>query len=267
MSTQPALSNISRNCEMLDSRCGTYRAFLQRHAANVTVTHHDFYSELSTLVITTSSVGEQLWCFKYSTPTMCKAAWCVSLVVCDLYLMTPRMNAMCQDRDVCLWAWVREGVCVSLDKTVNPQATRTQYPVCPFLISCLTLAEREAAGRGWRGTTGPGRYLRNRRYSRLIWGKVYANLPISPSLMQPPILTLFLPSLSAFIISDLIKQRRAACSAMKHLLAVCYKIVVGEERWRGLISDYAKLVAILPPHIHTMTFQIKTNSCAWLCLP
>lgn len=46
-------------------------------------------------------------------------------------------------------------VCVSLDKTVNPQATRTQYPVCPFLISCLSLAEREAVGRGRRGTTGP----------------------------------------------------------------------------------------------------------------
>lgn len=46
-------------------------------------------------------------------------------------------------------------VCVSLDKTVNPQATRTQYPVCPFLISCLSLAEREAAERGWRGTAGP----------------------------------------------------------------------------------------------------------------
>lgn len=53
---------------------------------------------------------------------------------------------------LCVRVWC---VCVSLDKTVNPQATRTQYPVCPFLISCLSLAEREAAGRGWRGTAGP----------------------------------------------------------------------------------------------------------------
>jgi len=89
-------------------------------------------------------------------------SWCVWL-----HLMLPRMNAMCENIDVCLCAWVSGRVCVcvracacvcvcvSLDKTVNPQATRTQYPVCPFLISCLSLAEWEAAGRGWRGTAGP----------------------------------------------------------------------------------------------------------------
>lgn len=119
-------------------------------------------------------------------------------------------------------------LCVSLDKTVNPQATRTQYPVCPFLISCLSLAEWEAVGRGWQGTAGPvapetgdtaGRFEKSLRRSPYL----------SLSGATPYSLSFFF-SLSAFIISDLIKPRRAACSAMKHLLAVCYKIVVGEER-------------------------------------
>lgn len=91
---------------------------------------------------------------------------------------------------------------------------------------------------------------RNRRYSRSICEK---STPISLSLplwCDPLFALSFFLSLSAFIISDLIKLRRAACSAMKHLLAVCYKIVVGEERWWGLISHYAKTVAISPPHHH-----------------
>lgn len=57
----------------------------------------------------------------------------------------------CVQVSVCVYAYV----CVSLDKTVNPQATRTQYPVCLFLISCLSLAEWEAVERGWQGTAGP----------------------------------------------------------------------------------------------------------------
>lgn len=145
----------------------------------------------------------------------------------------------------CVFVSRSEWVYVSLDKTVNPQATRTQYPVCPFLISCLTLVEREAVGRGWRGTAGPvapetgdtaGWFEKSLRWSPYL--SVSGSTPNSDS---------FFPfSLSAFIISDLIKPRRAACSAMKHLLAVCYKIVVGEERWWGLISHYAKTVAIFP---------------------
>ncbi len=41
--------------------------------------------------------------------------------------------------------WVCECVCVCvcLDKTANPQATRTQYPVSQILISCLSVARRE----------------------------------------------------------------------------------------------------------------------------
>lgn len=69
---------------------------------------------------------------------------CVSLIKNECYVSGCR----------CVFVSVSDRVCVSLDKTVNPQATRTQYPVCPFLISCLTLAEREAAGRGWWGTVG-----------------------------------------------------------------------------------------------------------------
>lgn len=57
--------------------------------------------------------------------------------------------------EVCERVCVRTCVCVSLDKTVNPQATRTQYPVCLFLISCLSLAGWEAVERGWQGTAGP----------------------------------------------------------------------------------------------------------------
>lgn len=55
----------------------------------------------------------------------------------------------------CVRVSVYAHVCVSLDKTVNPQATRTQYPVCLVLISCLSLAEWEAVERGWQGTAGP----------------------------------------------------------------------------------------------------------------
>lgn len=146
------------------------------------------------------------------------------------------MNAVCEDMNVCLSACVYVSACacacvracVSLDKTVNPQATRTQYPVYPFLISCLSLAEWEAVGRGWQGTAGPvapetgdtaGRFEKSLRRSPYL--SLSGATPYSLA---------FFRSLSAFIISDLIKPRRAACSAMKHLLAVCYKIVVGEER-------------------------------------
>lgn len=163
---------------------------------------------------------------------------------------------------VCVREWVGVCVCVSLDKTVNPQATRTQYPVCPFLISCLSLAEWGSSGEGVAGDSGT-RCPRNRRYSRSIWEK---STPISLSLPLwcDPLFSLsFFLSLSAFIISDLIKPRRAACSAMKHLLAVCYKIVVGEERWWGLISHYAKTVAISPPSSLTCT---QTKICPSLRL-
>lgn len=148
----------------------------------------------------------------------------------------------------CVQVSVYAHVCVSLDKTVNPQATRTQYPVCLFLISCLSLVEWEAVERGWQGTAGPvapetgdtaGRSEKSLRRSPYL--SVSAATPYS----------LFFLSLSSFIISDLIKPSRAACSAMKHLLAVCYKIVVGEERWWDLISHYAKPVtASLGPLTH-----------------
>lgn len=120
---------------------------------------------------------------------------CLWVCGCELHLMLPRMNAMCQDIDVCLC--VSEWVCVSLDKTVNPQATRTQYPVCPFLISCLSLAEREAAGRGWRGTAGPvapetgdtaGRFARSLRRSPYL--SLSGATPYSHSLFSSPSLLL-----------------------------------------------------------------------------
>lgn len=56
-----------------------------------------------------------------------------------------------------------------------------------------------------------------------LFEDIYGILPISP----PPA---FIFCRSSFIISDLIKPRRAACSAMKHLLAVCNEIVVREAR-------------------------------------
>ena len=92
-------------------------------------------------------------------------------------------------------------VCVSLDKTVNPQATRTQYPVCPFLISCLSLAEREAVGRGRRGIGGP--VAPETGDTAALFENVYGVLSISLSLSGPPPLSLFCRS--SFIISDLIK--------------------------------------------------------------
>lgn len=173
-----------------------------------------------------------------------------SLRVCAIYTWRYQEWTLCVRiwMCVCLRAsmWVRVcacvRACVSLDKTVNPQATRTQYPVYPFLISCLSLAEWEAVGRGWQGTAGPvapetgdtaGRFEKSLRRSPYL--SLSGATPYSLA---------FFRSLSAFIISDLIKPRRAACSAMKHLLAVCYKIVVGEERWWGLISHYAKKVAV-----------------------
>lgn len=114
------------------------------------------------------------------------------LWVCAIYTWCYQEWILC----VRLWMCVRVSVClcvcVSLDNTVNPQATRTQYPVCPFLISCLSLAEREAVGRGWRGTAGPvapetgdtaGRFEKSLRRSPHL----------SLSLVRPPILSLFLP--------------------------------------------------------------------------
>lgn len=110
----------------------------------------------------------------------------------------------------CVSVSVSERVCVSLDKTVNPQATRTQYPVCPFLISCLTLAEREAAGRGWRGTTGPGRYLRNRRYSRLI-GIDFPQISLSLPLWCNP---LFSPSFPFSLCFYYLRFNKAEASSL-----------------------------------------------------
>lgn len=91
---------------------------------------------------------------------------------------------------VCVREWVGARVCVSLDNTVNPQATRTQYPVCPFLISCLSLAEREAVGRGWRGTAGPVAPETGDTASRFE-KRLHRSSHLSLSLVWPPILSLF----------------------------------------------------------------------------
>lgn len=62
----------------------------------------------------------------------------VSLVcMCDTQGFKDR-----QDRCVELCE-VRVSLRVCLDKTANPQATRTQYPVSQILISCLSVARRE----------------------------------------------------------------------------------------------------------------------------
>lgn len=130
---------------------------------------------------------------------------------------------------------LRVCVCVWLDKTANPQATRTQYPVSQILISCLSVAGREEkkdALRGDGGFVAP-----ETEDTAALFEDIYGILPISP----PPA---FIFCRSSFIISDLIKPRRAACSAMKHLLAVCNEIVVREARWWRLITHYAKTVAI-----------------------
>lgn len=105
---------------------------------------------------------------------------------------------MCENMVVCVCVcvsvrvYVRAYMCVSLDKTVNPQATRTQYPVCPFLISCLSLAEWEAVGWGLGGGRGQQDSLPQKQEIQPVdLRKVYTDLPISPFLVRPPILTPF----------------------------------------------------------------------------
>lgn len=117
-------------------------------------------------------------------------------------------------------------VCLCLDKTANPQATRTQYPVSQILISCVSVAERDRKKRKGGGPVAP-----ETEDTAALFENVYGVLPISHSLSLSLSLAWPLPfSISPFIISDLIKQRRAACSAMKHLLAACNEIVEGEPR-------------------------------------
>lgn len=95
-------------------------------------------------------------------------------ITCPYVTITRRLPCVCvcdtqglrdrQDRCVELCeARVSLRVCVCLDKTANPQATRTQYPVSQILISCLSVARRGKKKRRIEGGRGI-RCPRNRRY-------------------------------------------------------------------------------------------------------